>query len=201
VIQQTRNGQKISYSIPTYEVTVTNNTRFSLHECVLSGTQDIQQLGDLAPGASKSVTYTISNPGGANGIGMISMPPPATPGRSESADSKETPEMLRRQIRNGLGNAVSQPDNNYNYYGMSVMDSYGRHGDMVSGWFSEPLLDLQVDQKPAAGEGINLLVVHLPFPQDAPVRFRRENNPFVTPPILDLEENVPPMQRPKGAGK
>lgn len=177
------------------QVTITNKTRYALQDCLLITGGQAAVIGKLAPGASTQQTVKWSYKDFGGGLALPSNEQ-NYPGSAGSPDStKETPERTQARLQLGLISALS-PQNNggyNNYYESS--QSYGRNTNALIGWFSDPLLKVQVDGKQAEGLEANLLMVHLPTPGNANPEIRQTMNPFLQEPVYTLQEDVPGTPR------
>ncbi|MCW3052752.1 MAG: hypothetical protein JWN14_1922 [Chthonomonadales bacterium] len=181
------------------EVTITNKTRYTLQDCVVLNGGQANVIGDLAPGATKKQTLKWSYKDFGSGLTL----PNASQNQAPTPDSQdvtqETPERTQLRLRNGLTSALFPQNNNgYNYYNGETEQAYGRSTNAVIGWFSDPLLKVQVDGKEAGGLEANMLMVHLPAPANATPEIRKAMNPFLQEPIYNILEDVPGATRPNG---
>jgi hypothetical protein len=177
------------------QVTVVNKTRYTLQDCVLLTGGQTVPIGNLAPGASAQQKVKWSYKDFGDGLTLPSNEQ-NYPGAVAGQDTKkETPERTQARLRYGLISALSpQGNTGYNYYNQSPQ-TYGRNTDALVGWFSDPLLKVQVDGKQAEGTEANLLMVHLPTPGNATPEIRQAMNPFLQEPVYTLQEDVPGTPR------
>jgi hypothetical protein len=178
------------------EVVVTNKTRYTLQDCVLVNGGQANVIGTLAPGETKQQTLKWIYKDFSAGL---TLPTPAQnpTGPLDSQDAlKETPERTQMRLRNGLTAALFPQNNNgYNYYGNEAIQAYGRSTNALVGWFSDPTLNVQVDGRSAEGLEANMLVVHLPTPDNATPEIKRVMNPFLQEPIYNILEDLPGAPR------
>ncbi len=181
------------------QVTVTNKTRYTLQDCMLVSGGQANGIGSLAPGDSKQqiLKWSYKDFGAGLTLPTVGQNQAVTPDSQDS--TKETPERTQTRLRNGLTSALF-PQNNSNYgnYGGETVQAYGRSTNALIGWFSDPLLKVQVDGRQAAGLEANLLMVHLPAPANATAEIRRTMNPFQQEPIYNILEDTPGAPRPNG---
>ena len=175
------------------QVTVTNKTRYTLHDCALINTgAEPAQIGDLAPGASmqKTLRWMAKDNTTSLHIPFTSSPPVNDmPGENQKPD---TPDLVHSRVRYAMTQALAQGQGqSYDYYGNEQMDNFGRVTNAFVGWFYDPLLEVEIDGKKTAGEEVNMLFVHLPPPDNAPPAFRQAMNPFEQPPLLKVEGEQP----------
>ncbi len=179
------------------QVTVTNKTRYTLQDCMLVSGGQANLIGSLAPGESKqqNLKWSYKEFGAGLTLPTVGQAPNATIDSQNS--TRETPERTQIRLRNGLTAALfPQSNNGYNYYNGETAQSYGRSTNALIGWFSDPVLKVQVDGKQAAGMEANLLMVHLPTPANASDSIRQYLNPFLQEPIYNILEDVPGNPRP-----
>lgn len=179
------------------QVIVTNKTRYTLQDCVLMNGGQANVIGSLAPGESKQQTLKWSYKDFSAGLTLPTEDQNASGFRDSQDTTKETPERTEIRLRNGLASALFPQNNNgYSYYGGETTQSYGRATNALIGWFSDPLLKVQVDGRQAEGLEANLLMVHLPTPDNAAAEIRRTVNPFLQEPIYNIQEDTPGTPRP-----
>lgn len=184
-----------------YKVRVTNNTRFPLHNCLLAqpgGTS--LDIGELKPGEqSVEKTLRLDLPVVPPTSGMPGGNGPTMPGRGRMPGGYPgyggmPPGMSRR---NGINPGTPQ----YGKYdtptriemamtSLMALET-GQPGTkplVFTGWFSESVVGLSVENETPKVEGVNLLVVHLPTPDlrlpppiPTPVQNAR-SNPFAPTP-------------------
>jgi hypothetical protein len=185
------------------QVTVTNKTRYDLRDCALVSDrgQNIT-IGNLPAGQTLTVKQPLE---WAYEESSTSVRLPAAPAdwqyiNNVNSKRSETPDQIRNNLRYALTQALTSAgnaDQQYQRYTMGGEDdesSYGRATNAFVGWVdtgAHPLMDIQVDGKPAAGEEAILLYVHLPVAQNLPREVARAVNPFLADPILNLKEESP----------
>jgi hypothetical protein len=188
----------LSERIANVRVTVTNKTRFALKDCALVSSAQQVPLGDMAPGETKSAPLRWVSRGGAFGLGLPSRsgPPVVYDGPHKTPI---TPEMTRNAIRDALAETLRQNSQRNMGWPNDISSGYGKAANVFIGWSYDPVLDVRVDGRLAAGEEANLLVTHLPPPANAPSRSAA--NPFAQTPILTLEDELPAGARKIGIFK
>jgi hypothetical protein len=175
------------------EVQVTNHTRFTLADCALIG-EGNAALGTLAPGETKTAKFRWNT---RNTAFNLSLPVPTNlVDSASSGDEKrdDTPAMTQTRIASALLQTLST-GTEQNQYGYAPPHGYGRGANALIGRFTDPLVDVRVDGRQPDGQEVNLLVVDLPLPQDAPDAVRAKIDPFAAIPVLDLEDETPPGTR------
>jgi hypothetical protein len=168
------------------EVTVTNRTKYTLHDCAVSLRNSVVKLDDLAPGQSK--THVLPLAGQNENTEVIPGGYSNTQSEVSQEPGKMTPAQTRRTIEAGLAAALNNTQNTYDTSGQA--NRRGVAAPVFTGWFDEPTLDVRVNGSKPEGVQVNLLYVHLPVPADAPQRLRQAANPFRQKPILDLPEGT-----------
>ena len=188
------------------QVIVTNKTPYALQGCALISDDDNLDIGALAPGqASKPHEMKWSVRAAATSISLHSPLPLDSPeaahnnGR-DALKTISTHDKIMMAFTNTLAAGAEQ--GGYNPYGESGR-GFGRGGvNAFTGWFSDPLMNVQIDGKPAAsGEEVNLLLAHLPAPLGAPSASNWPNNPFDSKPVLNLEDQLPPGTKKAGSSQ
>jgi len=186
------------------QVTIVNKTKYSLHDCALVSDkgQNIT-IGTLAAGQTLTVKQPLE---WAYKEATTSVRLPAAPAdwqyiNSVNTKRSETPDQVRNNLRYALTQALASTgsgDQNYQRYNMGYGEddesSYGRATNAFVGWVDTgggPLMDIQVDGKPAAGQEAVLLYVHIPAAGNLPPEAARAVNPFLADPILNLKEESP----------
>jgi hypothetical protein len=187
------------------QVVVTNKTPYVLQDCALIADDENIDIGALAPGqASKPHEMKWATRVAATSIPLHSHLPLDSPEAAhnngqEALKKISTHDKIMMAFKNTLNAGTEQNWNNP--YGESGR-GYGHSINAFIGWFSDPLMNVQIDGKPAAsGEEVNLLVAHLPAPPGAPTAPHGYNNPFDTRPVLNLEDELPPGARKAGRGQ
>jgi hypothetical protein len=175
-------------------VIVTNKTRYTLKDCALIGAGNSASLGDLAPGATAQETMHWNH--AREGVGLA-LPSSTAPDPNLVTGAAADPQaMARAMIREGMTQALNSGAQNVQNmvnqtYGGEPEEGYGRPVNAFVGWFYDPILDVQVNDQPPAGEQVNLLFAHLPTPLNAPVTMQAPTNPFAMPPPRTLEQEMP----------
>lgn len=169
------------------EITVTNHTGFTLTHCALVGAHSSLPIGSLAPGASLHRPMEWSTAGLASSIPVNY---DDAPYESANAPLTDSPEQNRARIAHALSVRLSTNADNSNGFmpGAESGGAYGHTTNAFVGWFSDPVLDARVDGRKQPGEEVNLLLVHLPVPDNAPLEMRAADNPFAIPAVTDLED-------------
>ncbi len=185
------------------QVTVTNNTRYALHDCTLLSGGQSTLLGDLRPGETKEGTLKWIFKDFISGLTLITPVSSGTPGQAQDSQNttKESPARTRQRLQSGLISALSAQNANSNGYNNDTTQTYGRSTNALIGWFDDSLLNVQVDGKSAGGEETNLLFVHLPPPSKANADMQEAMNPFLQEPVYAIQEDVPGKAKPNVAGQ
>lgn len=173
------------------EVTVTNRTKYTLHDCALKYRDQVVKMNNLAPGQTRTHVLPLTAAGKDSDTANI----PGGYDSGQTADmtqpDKVTDAITRRTIEAALATALGQAQMQGMYYGNNGrMVSYGSELPVFTGWFDEPTLDIRVNGDKPAGVQVNLLYVNLPSPANAPQALRKADNPFRQKPVLDLPENA-----------
>jgi hypothetical protein len=177
---------------PTVEATVTNRTLYALQDCALIAGGQVSPIGSLAPGETRKQTLRWTYRGSGNGIFL---PSNAGAPSNELPDSqaKDTPESQQARIRYAMTQTLAVNNSQgYGYYGGDTTGSYGRAVNAFVGWFYDPLVPVRVDGRPARGEEVNLLFVHLPVPANASPALLAYSNPFARAPARNLDAKQDP---------
>jgi len=124
------------------EVKVTNNLPFTLEDCAVTYRGTSMPMGTLAPGQSQTVRLFI---GGQHGYGGGVGIPTSVPASNNDAVAR---------IRQALSWTAS----------VNEGGAEGRNPLVFVGWFTEPVLGLNLENADPRIEGVNLLVAHLPTP-------------------------------------
>jgi hypothetical protein len=106
--------------------------------------------------------------------------------------------VTQARIASALLQSLSSGADQGNQYGFQASHGYGRGANAFVGRFSDPVLDMRVDGHKPDGQEVNILVVDLPVPSNARATLREKTDPFVSAPILELEDETPPGTRKMG---
>jgi hypothetical protein len=180
------------------EVTVTNHTRFALSDCELLAEQPIS-IGNLPPGATitRNIVWNTHTGAASLPVSVPQLPDNSNNGVNGAEDRHDTPELTRARIAAGLLQSLAS-GTEQNQYGYELPRGYGRGVNALVGRFDDPLLDVRVDGRKPDGVEVNVLVVDLPMPANAPAALRSKADPFAAPPVLNLEDETPPGTRKLG---
>lgn len=184
----------------TTEVIVTNKTPYSLKSCALLADDANIDIGDLEPGQTsvpKNIHWAART--AAVNIPFRSMlSNPSMAGVSKlSLDKTSTHDKITLALAESLSKSGER---NSNYYAESGR-GFGHSANVFVGWFSDPLMNVRIDGKPApSGEEVNLLVVHLPLPEKSLDAVQKKLHPFMTKPVLELQDETLPGTRRAGRG-
>ena len=172
----------------TADVTITNRTKYTLHDCGLSYSDRLAKMQTLKPGESKTATLGLVTAGTKSPVGITTQQE-TTPNVNPETKAV-TPEMTRRLIENALAGSLGNQGNNGWNRGGGGQTGYGLSTPIFTGWFDEPTLDIRVNGDKPSGVQVNLIHVNLPIPKGAPNGLVVKANPFNQKPILNLPENT-----------
>ena len=182
------------------EVIVTNKTPYMLKACALLADDSSVDIGDLGPGqtsARQKIHWSARS--SAINIPLHSKLPnaPQVSVPKLSLDKISTHDKITSALADAMAH---NSDQNQNYYSQSGR-GFGHSANVFIGWFSDPLMNVRIDGKPApSGEEVNLLVAHLPLPANALDAVQKKLNPFMSKPVLELQDEIPPSVRRAGRG-
>jgi hypothetical protein len=151
-------------------------------------------IGDLAPAESRTVSVSLAFGANSDAIkiptaaGYRTIPLPNDP-------LADTPEAVSAKLRYAVTQAMVPGDQNNNAYAYGYGDlqsNFGKSPNMIVGWLDAPLFRPTVYGRVPTGEEVNLVCVHLPAPTHASKPIAAGYNPFVSEPILNLQDNVGP---------
>lgn len=184
------------------EVTITNRTRYTIHQCGLANdAEKVISLDDLAPGETKKGTIPWIVKGAKLSLFLPKSPngwaASYAPDNTSPVTEDQTQKNIRYWLINNLTTQRNTNDNQFAWNGMgnSGPETYGRVDNVFYGWLGEskqPVLELQVNGKPVAGEEAALLYVHLPMPEGAPEKIAKVYNPFLNNAVPVIEEELLP---------
>ncbi|MCS6777914.1 MAG: hypothetical protein RMJ43_09835 [Chloroherpetonaceae bacterium] len=175
-----------------YRATIVNRTPYLLRDCALLNGDRVITIGDLAPGARR----TLDNDGRKmrwqteGSWNFLSLPSPGTPG--DAAHVRDAPAW--RPIQSALIRTLATTGKSWRnvYPAGYAYAASGSAPNVFIGWFTDPVVEVQVDGRTVEGDPINLLVVHLPVPARAPMKLQAIRNPFLRPPARQLEDAILP---------
>ncbi len=186
------------------QVTVTNKTRRNLQNCALvTDKGQTIDVGSLAAGEKKRIETPLiwAYRESSTSVHLPSAPADWQYSPSINNRTPQTAEQVRNNLRFALTQALTNSGTNSNtsYQNFSMngdedVQTFGKATNAFVAWVepsAHPLLDLQVDGKPGAGEEATLLYIHLPPASNFPPAMAKASNPFLLDPILNLKEESP----------
>jgi hypothetical protein len=156
----------VSSTFASLQGTVTNRSELVLKDAVILGPGGAQRLGDLGPGASASVSLSLSSARAS--VAPVNDVLPALSGSPLPAQSYFPPNASDTTIDDILGGAYYYNDpESYRRYSLlaALIDSYGGSGRgsgvYLSGWSDQSPLPIEVVGKPFATLDSSLYLVAL----------------------------------------
>ncbi len=119
---------------------VTNNTGRALTDCIVNRQGQFVRVGNLQPGESSMVTLNRSGGGTFGKIGQLALDPAPGQGNTQSAIKQAMASTLQSNEIAGVG---ADPL-------------------LFTGWLSEPIGGLTLENETPKVEGVTLVVVHIP---------------------------------------
>jgi hypothetical protein len=129
--------------------TVTNASEYTLTDCRIFTIDGVQQLGDLAPGASVEVSLSVvPNPNQVEAYATLYNPAASFQGKSGQRAPVQTPEEMRkRQILDGAFEGAYNPGSQVRFIG----------------WLEQPLGDQSVKGNNINSDNLALVTQDLPY--------------------------------------
>lgn len=142
------------------QVRVRNDTPFSLDGCALVWGENVESLGEAAPG--KTVVSTLPSRPAASSTtqGLLPSSLVSRPERGSIRDQA----LQERRLRAAVVEAFAHPEGYNPYGGRSgyVNPSPASDSPLFVGWSNQPVTDFAIDGRPASGPSATLFIVHLP---------------------------------------
>lgn len=173
-----------------YRATVTNRTSYTLKNCAVISGSNVSDLGDLAPGETRQMKNPIPwvYKTTATALGVPAASRAYSRETWQAAQQAAATNTTEATVRSALSSVMAAGQEQSGYY----LNAFGRAPNVFVGWFDDKAVDVKVNGQSAAGAEVNMVVAHLPLPENAPPNIRAAANPFLKKPVLELEDDSHP---------